>query len=178
MHRETRLREAAEGLFPDEEILAVGEFMPKSVADGFFVGAALGAVVGRGLGSLPGGAGAGAITGAVMGEGSSDLPRYVGLAVTPVHVHLLGIPNTFFRKEPEDAYHLATFDRDDLHVEVKGRVGDHLVTLTNTSSDETLTLAADRISGHYSKTVMHLLRLGPEHYDDVDDEEAAETETS
>ena len=159
MSREERLTAAARAATGDDSITDVAEFMPAKALDDPIWNGRADRRVARDEAGTPETAEAGARLGEDLAAERAALPPHVCLAVTPTEVHVLGLPHGFFTAHPEEAYLMGTFARADLQVEVKGRLTDIEMRLTDIATGAVMDLVADRLSGYHPQTVIELLRL-------------------
>lgn len=160
MSRGEMLRAAAVATTGDPGIVDVAEFMPQAVADGMALNPREDRRPRHDATHDP-------VAAAHLGEDlaaeRTELPPHVCLAVSGHSVYVLGIPHGFWTAHPEEAYLMGTFARERLEVDVKGRLTDLLVTLTDTDSGAVVKLVADRLSAYHPKALVELLRMGPSH---------------
>ncbi|MDN4482102.1 hypothetical protein [Demequina lignilytica] len=159
MSREQTLLQAAIDTTGDATIEDVAEFMPQEVADDAVMS---GWEDRRARHVTSPHTPAARALGEDLAHDRTELPPHVCLAVSPTEVHVLGIPHGFWSAHPREAYLMGTFARQDLEVTVKGRLTDRLVTVDDRASGAHLTLVADRISAYHPRTLLELLRMGPD----------------
>ena len=123
-----KLLKAAKRAPGNDSIIDAAELMPKEAAQGAVAGAAAGTVLADAKGLA-----AGTFRGREIGASKTELPKHIAFAVTPVQVHLLGVPKGFWSEKPEDAYLITSVNPSDFEVSIKSRFADRLLTISTSN---------------------------------------------
>lgn len=145
---------AVEAATNDEAVTAAGRFRPVGFVGkyfiGFFLGNAVGGVVGSDVGVV--GAGVGGTAGlAYAGAKGGGFEFIVG--VSPTHVHVVA---------PTDGggySKVHSFDRSHLEISAKSRAATRRLVLEDTDDDARIELEGVRLPGNHVSDVLHALVL-------------------
>ncbi|HWK79498.1 MAG TPA: hypothetical protein VNP95_01960 [Thermomicrobiales bacterium] len=154
----------------DNTIISCVTMRPAGTVGSELTGLALGGLASEGNASDMA---LGGTVGQVAAAGHEDLPLFVSVAVSPARVYLLRSNILGMRMHP-----FAEIDRDHLVSTVSNLHVVIAVTLQDTSTNKTYTLEIPRTTLEHVDTVLDLLRMGPEHVQPSDDEDATTPATA
>jgi len=138
-----------------DEVVAVGEFVPRGHTGGAIVGGMVGDTVGGVFGNLGGSIGTvgGFIAGAEATDDASGLPSRMLVAVSPDAVY--GFASHSRNKEPSSL--VFQVPRDGLKAKVHQRVNVRVLELIDDSSGEAIELEGSRVPLTHSEDVIRAL---------------------
>ncbi len=148
MSREERLLESARATTGDETICDVGIVRPCGFTAAAGVasasGSAVGDAVGGTVGSMVGGVG-GAAAGMAAAEAARGLPGRTCIALSPTHVHLLGMNATGW-----DTQQIATIERAGARIEAHTRATNRILVIEDGATGRKWEVEAPRLNPYHT----------------------------
>lgn len=136
----------------DDEVTAVGEFLPRGHTGGGFVGGMIGSDVGDALGSLAGGVGlaGGYAAGTRAADAAAGLPAQMLVGTSAMMVY--GFAATSRHDEPSTL--VFALSRDHLQVRVHQRVNVRVLELIDEATGSRIELEGNRLPVTHARNVI------------------------